>query len=99
MSTNGRDMLLDWDLDKPAVTREDKVAMRDEIAQLTEEFLANGGEVTYLPYDYTAEIVDRALNSRLLGVDGPTAAVRTEGGNDTLLDDDDFSDSFFEPYG
>jgi hypothetical protein len=28
---------------------EDKSAMRQEIAELTEDFLSNGGEITYLP--------------------------------------------------
>jgi hypothetical protein len=98
MSTNGKDRLLDWDLDAPFVPADNKQAQREEIARLTEEFLARGGEITYLPYDPTAEIVDRALNRQLLGFDGATPA-RTEEYNDTLLDDDDLSDSFFEPYG
>lgn len=97
MSTNGRERLLDWSLDEVFVKGEDKEAMRAEIAQLTEEFLARGGEITYLPYDPTAEIVDRALNRQLLGFDGATPAY-LEDSNDTLLDDDDMGDSFFEPY-
>ena len=56
MSTNGSDRLLDWDLDAPFVPREDKQAMREEIARHTEEFLARGGVIEVLPYDPTAEI-------------------------------------------
>jgi len=36
-----------------------KNEQRAEIAKHTEEFLANGGEITVLPYDPTAEIMAR----------------------------------------
>lgn len=38
-----------------SVNQQTKAQQRAEIARLTEEFLANGGEITYLPYDETAE--------------------------------------------
>lgn len=98
MSTNGRERLLSWSLDQEFTSSEDKQALREEIARLTEEFLANGGEITYLPYDPSAEIADRAMGSNLHLVEGATRA-RIEGFNDTQLDDDDLAESFFEPYG
>ena len=93
MSTNGRERLLDWDLDAPFVPADDKQAQREEIARLTEEFLANGGEITYLPYDPTAEIVDRALNRQLLGFE-----TSSDSGYDA---DEDVveAEDFFDPYG
>jgi hypothetical protein len=92
MSTNGRERLLDWDLDAPFIPAEDKQAQREEIARLTEEFLARGGEITVLPYDPTAEIVDRALNRQLLGFEV----------DDTGFDADDEDvegEDLFDPYG
>ena len=38
-----------------SVNQQSKEQQRAEIARLTEEFLAGGGEITYLPYDDTAE--------------------------------------------
>ena len=93
MSTNGRERLLDWSLDDVFVQAEDKQAMREEIAQLTEEYLARGGVITVLPYDPTAEIVDRALNRQLLGF---------EGASDSGYDADEDvveAEDFFDPYG
>ena len=98
MSTNGRERLLDWDLDAPFRPSDDKQAQREEIARLTDEYLARGGVITYLPYDPTAEIVDRAMNTRLLGFEGATRAYIEEC-NDTLLNDDDIAEDFFDPYG
>lgn len=92
MSTNGRERLLDWDLDAPFVPADDKQAQREEIARLTEEFLANGGEITYLPYDPTAEIVDRALNRQLLGYQLDDTGYDAE-------DDAVEGESLFDPYG
>ena len=93
MSTNGRERLLDWDLDAPFVPADDKQAQREEIARLTEEFLARGGEITYLPYDPTAEIVDRALNRQLLGFE--TASDSGYDADEDVVEAEDF----FDPYG
>ena len=92
MSTNGTDRLLDWSLDQEFYPSEDKQAMREEIARLTEEFLARGGEITYLPYDPTAEIVDRALNRQLLGFDTGSLSTYDEEDGDVEADD------FLDPY-
>ena len=93
MSTNGRERLLDWSLDDMFVQAEDKQAMREEIARLTEEYLARGGVITVLPYDPTAEIVDRAMNRQLLGFD-----TATDSGYD--VDEDVVeAEDFFDPYG
>lgn len=93
MSTDGRERLLDWDLDAPFVPADDKQAQREEIARLTEEYLARGGVITYLPYDPTAEIVDRALNRQLLGFDAAS-----DSGYDADEDVVEVED-FFDPYG
>lgn len=50
-----------------SVKRQDKDQQRAEIARLTEEFLARGGEITYLPYDDTAEREGRVGYWRPLG--------------------------------
>ena len=93
MSTNGRERLLDWSLDDVFVQAEDKQAMREEIAQLTEEYLARGGVITVLPYDPTAEIVDRALNRQLLGFE--TASDSGYDADEDVVEAEDF----FDPYG
>ena len=49
------------DFDEPIYTTDYKTKreMSAEIAKHTEEYLANGGTITYLPYDWKAEMVGR----------------------------------------
>jgi len=52
---------------KSSINLQDKQQQREEIARLTEEYLARGGEITYLPYDPTAEIMARVGQWQSLG--------------------------------
>jgi hypothetical protein len=52
---------------KSSINLQDKQQQREEIARLTEEYLARGGEITYLPYDPTAEIMARVGQWQALG--------------------------------
>ena len=44
-----------------------KAQWREKLAADTATFLANGGEIEYLPYDYKAEIADRVGYWRPMG--------------------------------
>ena len=70
--------------DSLAQAKKDK--QRELIAQHTEEFLARGGEITYLEYDPTAEIEARV--GRWQGGMGTESIIPEEEGDD-----------FYEPYG
>ena len=63
-----------------------KDRQRELIAQHTEEFLARGGQITYLEYDQTAELEDRVG--------------RWQGGmgSETIIPEDE-ADDFYDPYG
>jgi hypothetical protein len=52
---------------KSGVNLDNKQQQREEIARHTEEYLARGGEITYLPYDPTAEIMARVGQWQALG--------------------------------
>ena len=70
--------------DSLAQAKKDK--QRALIAEHTAEFLANGGEITYLDYDPTAEIearVGRWTNGM---------------GSESIIPEDEGED-FFDPYG
>ena len=83
-------------IDEPVM--QTKQELREEIARHTEEFLARGGEITYLPYDWSAEMVDRAASRVMYALDGYTSGFQSED-NPYGLDDDDIVEDFEEPYG
>ncbi len=97
MSTDGRERLLDWRLDEKYTKDQDKDVMRAEIAQLTEEFLAGGGEIQQIPYDWAAELTDRAASRVMYGIEGETSGFVSED-NPYGLDDDDIVTDFDSPY-
>ena len=80
----------------PVLTTKDE--LRAEIAKHTAEFLANGGEITVLPYDWKAELEDRAASRVMYAFDGYASSYQSED-NAYGLDDDDIVEDFEEPYG
>lgn len=72
----------DWSEEVIAPLTPAKIKQSEEIARLTEEFLASGGEIEKVLYDPIPELVDMAVNSlkpHYPTMDGLTAPKPTEG--------------------
>lgn len=81
-------------IDEPVM--QTKQELREEIARHTEEFLARGGEITYLPYDWSAELVDRAASRVMYASEFGTDSRTDEEANSWSADD--IVEDFDEPY-
>lgn len=82
-------------IDEPVLVT--KQELREEIARHTEEFLARGGEITYLPYNWSAELEDRAASRVMYANEFGTDSRTEEEANSWGADD--IVEVFDEPYG